>query len=281
MNFDDITINGDRPLVLVSEADLEQLESHFWFSMPDGYRQFITRFGEGLLAESFIRIYPPWRISAELSAWRQRINRHWFWDDDIDALPKARASECVIIGDTLNGDELVFHPSRPQRLFVLSHDSDHVLIAGANLADSIEWMCRSHELVDPISSWDFDPFDSRVESGKKQDADSVDDPADESLGEIIELGKQWAERHATRSLARNLLKKNAGKGTKTVLLYEGLLFSGEMPYEYGYTIAHRIIDRASGLETGICRFHKGEDSYGSICEPNRENRAKLSGNSAK
>lgn len=63
-------------------------------------------------------------IEKELTEWRRRINKYWFWDDVRELLPKERALECVIIGDTVSGDELVFHPSRPNRLFVLPRDSE-------------------------------------------------------------------------------------------------------------------------------------------------------------
>jgi hypothetical protein len=79
------------------------------------YREYITGLGEGVLG-SFIRIYPTWRIESELAEWRSRINKYWFWDAGKDLLPKERALEFVIIGDTVNGDEIVFHPFRRNRL---------------------------------------------------------------------------------------------------------------------------------------------------------------------
>ena len=275
MNFDEVLIVGNKPLAPVSVADVEEIESQYWISMPEGYREFITRYGEGFLAETFIRIYAPWRIQADLHEWRRRIDRYWAWGDDESILPKDRALECVIIGDTMNGDELIFHPGRPQKLFVLPRDAEHVFFAGANLADSIEWMCTSGELTEPISTWDFDPFDSRVATKRAQDADSLDDPEGESLDDIMEFGKRWAERHSMKKLAKADLKNHAAKGCKTELLYEGILFAGKMPYDSGYTIAYRILDKASGLETGILRFHWEKLSFGSAYSPNRENRAKL------
>ena len=131
------------------------------------------------------------------------------------------------------------------------------------------------ELTEPISTWDFDPFDSRVATKRAQDADSLDDPEGESLDDIMEFGKRWAERHSMKKLAKADLKNHAAKGCKTELLYEGILFAGKMPYDSGYTIAYRILDKASGLETGILRFHWEKLSFGSAYSPNRENRAKL------
>jgi len=57
----------------------------------------------------------------ELEAdWRDRIKKYWVWDKGTDLLPKARALECVIVGDTGNGDELVFHAVATARASVSS-----------------------------------------------------------------------------------------------------------------------------------------------------------------
>ena len=99
----------------------------------------MTRLGEGVLG-SFIRVYPPWRIERELGEWRRRIDKYWFWNDGHEQLPKERARECVILGDTMNGDELVFHPNRRNHLFVLPSESEQVYDAGADMLAAIEWM---------------------------------------------------------------------------------------------------------------------------------------------
>ena len=68
-------------------------------------------------------------------------------------LPKERAVECVIVGDTMNGDELIFHPTRNNRLFVLPNESDQVLDAGGDLLMAIEWMIGLRQLVEPTADW--------------------------------------------------------------------------------------------------------------------------------
>lgn len=109
MKLEDIRIVGE-PLVLATPADVDGLESRLWIAFPEGYRDYVTRLGEGILGGSFIRIYPPWRIENEIAEWRRRINKYWFWDEGRHVLPKECALECVIIGDTRSGDEIVFHP---------------------------------------------------------------------------------------------------------------------------------------------------------------------------
>src|SRR4051794_17604853 len=118
MKIDEVQIVGG-PLVLAMPEDVDSLESRLWIEFPDGYREYVTRLGEGVLGGSLVRIYPPWRVEKELRTWRRRIAKYWFWDEGREVLPKDRAVECVIVGDTVNGDDLVFYPGRHDRLFVL------------------------------------------------------------------------------------------------------------------------------------------------------------------
>jgi hypothetical protein len=46
-------------------------------------------------------------------------SEYWFWDLGRDVLTKQEALQSVKIGDTLDGDELIVHPSNPERVFVL------------------------------------------------------------------------------------------------------------------------------------------------------------------
>jgi hypothetical protein len=81
--FDNITVIGS-PLVLSTPAEVDAAEAHLGIRFPTGYREYVTKFGEGVLGGSYIRIYPPHRIlgrtSNNLLRWRQRISEYWFWD---------------------------------------------------------------------------------------------------------------------------------------------------------------------------------------------------------
>ena len=149
------------PLVRATDAEVTKAEEQLWLKFPDGYREYVTTLGEGVLGGSFVRIYPPWRILRELDEWRARIKQYWFWDKGRKLLPKERTVESVIIGDTVNGDELVFHPGRPNRLFVLPRDSGAIFEAGSDLLSAIEWICGSGKLTCKFAERNFEPFDSR------------------------------------------------------------------------------------------------------------------------
>lgn len=262
MKIEDVqVVNGQ--LVLATSEEVDAFASLFWINLPDGYREYITRLGQGVLGSSFVRVYPPWQIEKELVEWRRRINKYWFWDAGCDLLPKDRALECVIIGDTTNGDELIFHPSRPNRLFILPVESDQIFEAGSNLLDAIEWIFSSGELVEPYEGREFEPFDSRNEDNSRFGQDSPD-PEGESLDDIVELAKRWAKRHDARKDAQADARGMTPLKGKAELIYEGIHI-GKSP---GYHAAWWMLNR-DGQRLGMFRWNKDDVSQGSEYLPEK------------
>ena len=145
-------------------ADVDAAERELGVRVPAGYREFITRFGEGLLA-GYVRVYPPYQIlegDNNVTEWRKRIDEYWFWDEGKEILTKQKALECVIIADTMDGDELVAHPSEPNRLYVLPRYEETIYLAGEGLLPAIEWLLTSGILTDPIDDRRFEPFDGQA-----------------------------------------------------------------------------------------------------------------------
>jgi hypothetical protein len=258
MKLTDITTSG-KP-VPVTAKQVAALEEQWWITFPKGYREFITKFGEGLLGD-FIRIHPPWRIENELATWRGRIAKHWFWGKKI--LPQARGLECVIVGDSLHGDELVFHPSRPD-LFVLPRDRESVFVAGTDVLSAIEWMLASGKIVKKIADRGFAPFDSRKEA--KPEPGKPTDPEGESLDEIVEMGRQWAKRRSVAPKVKADLKKFLGAGMTSTPLFEAIIVAGEYPLGPGYAALHHILDK-TGADEGLFAWHMDDDSHGFSFDP--------------
>ena len=120
----------------IPQQAVEEVERQLGVRFPHGYREYMIRFGEGVLGGSFIRIYPPQRIVRDLVEWRARIAEYWFWDQGAAVLSKERALECIVFADTLNGDEMIFHPSLPDEIFVLPRDSEDIFAIGPGCAIS-------------------------------------------------------------------------------------------------------------------------------------------------
>lgn len=167
--FEHVKISGEAKPVPVAEVD--GLEKRLETGFPKGYREFVTRFGKGVLGDTYliltgealdaelddedkevgcdIRVYLPEQILDAvdgLDGWRERIEEYWFWDAGADVLSKERALECIIIGDTTVGDELAFHPSNPDRIYILPRDEDGIFAVDGGLTGAIEWLFGSGEL---------------------------------------------------------------------------------------------------------------------------------------
>lgn len=279
MKINDITITS-KPLVVAKPAEVNALEAQLWVTFPIGYREYICKLGEGVLGGELVRIYPPWRIANELDDWRQRIKRYWLWDKGRAILPKERAVECLILGDTVNGDELVFHPTRPDRLFVLPRHSERIFEAGKDLLAAIEWMCSSGKLVKKFTERNFSPYDSRKQPVEQQQGKVVD-PDGESLDDLVELCKQWAKRHSARKTADGDYQESMAEefGTskdraivcKSTILFEALVTDGEFPYVPGYLYVFRVTDKSSNLELGEFRCLLSDDSRSYTLTPNEAN----------
>jgi hypothetical protein len=155
--FDSIRVIGG-PLILSSPTEVAAAEA------ATGYREYVTRFGEGILGGAYIRIYPPRRIltgTNNVREWRERIREYWQWDEVGGGLTKDEAFESVIIGDTVGGDELIVHPRQPERVLVLPHESSAIYVGGDGLPATIEWLCSSGTLTEAFDERDFEPFDRR------------------------------------------------------------------------------------------------------------------------
>ncbi|WP_165244099.1 SMI1/KNR4 family protein [Paludisphaera soli] len=176
MTLDDVQV-GEAPLFHNATADVDEAERGLGTRFPAGYRNYIARFGEGVLAD-YLRVYPPHQIlegDNNVHAWRERIDEYWFWDAGKDVLTKERTLQCVIVADTLDGDEIVFHPSEPDRLYVLPHDDEEIHEAGDGLTAAIEWLLTAGVLTEPVDRRNFDPFDGRASTGDGDDLDADDE----------------------------------------------------------------------------------------------------------
>jgi hypothetical protein len=147
--WEGFTVVGEPVLATGAEVDAAQRELGMRF--PHGYREYVTRLGQGIL-EDWVHIYLPTEIldgDHSTPAWRQRMEEYWFWGSGNGLLTKEQTQEAVLIGDTTGADELVVHPSDPERVLVLPRDSERVLVAGRGLPAAVEWLCTSEVLLEP------------------------------------------------------------------------------------------------------------------------------------
>jgi hypothetical protein len=266
-----------KPLVPAARAVVDRFESEYWITFPDGYCDYMAGLGEGSVG-NWVRIYPPWRISRELASWRGRVGRHWFWDKGNKLLPKARAAECIVFGDTTGGDELVFHPSRCNLLLVLPRHHEKIFAAGADVLSAIDWMCSSRKLVEPFSERNFEPFDSRKSSpaASPRSAGGSNDPAGETFNYIVKAADRWAKRHNLLQLARKQVKSPLKKLPLSQLQMTVRQQSVVFVPELSFALAFDLLDKNTGLEVGTAEVQEKSDGDSDlIITPNLETWEKL------
>ncbi len=170
--YQDVEVRGDcRP---IPREAVEDAERQLGVRFPHGYTEYMEMFGEGVLGGSFIRVYPPQRVARELAEWRARIAEYWFWDRGVSVLSKDKVLESIVFADTVNGDELIFHPHLPCNIFVLPRDSEGIFAIGPSLPEAIEWCCSSGILTDRFNEREFtaivvDPVPEDLESPSNDD----------------------------------------------------------------------------------------------------------------
>ena len=156
-----VRLQRSSALNSVPDADVASAEAALSTRFPSGYREFITQHGRGILG-GLVRITTPSEIVAgarSAGEWRKRIEEYWFWDNSAELLPKAHALGCVVIADTVGGDELIFHPSEPDRLYVLAHDFDEAYLASTTgLEAAVDWFFTSGKLDEPFEDDSFEPY---------------------------------------------------------------------------------------------------------------------------
>ncbi|WP_299487679.1 SMI1/KNR4 family protein [Acaryochloris sp. IP29b_bin.137] len=116
------------PLRPLSIQALSAVEDHLGFLFPEDYRQFVTTLGPGITNLSIQTLSPQRIVDIFLSEVRERLSDCWFWDNSPNVLTQAQAVECVPFFDSNLGDDILFHPSDPNRWFILGHEEEEVVV---------------------------------------------------------------------------------------------------------------------------------------------------------
>ena len=71
------------------------------------------------------------------------------------------SNETIRLGETLDGDEICFHPSDPRKLYILPRFAEESIETGPTLWNTLEWLCSSGVLTEVITARDFEPFTTK------------------------------------------------------------------------------------------------------------------------
>ncbi|MBV8251934.1 MAG: hypothetical protein JO154_04935 [Chitinophaga sp.] len=142
-------------LFLSSTAAIAQLEQAFQINVDQDYKDYVTRYGCGILGGTYVRVYLPETIQALQSEWKERITQYWFWEEGAAVLTKEQALASVIMGDTFDGDEIILYN---QQYYILPRHEEMIYHTGNTLGGTIEWLCTAGILTEAFVERDFEPF---------------------------------------------------------------------------------------------------------------------------
>jgi cell wall assembly regulator SMI1 len=140
----EIPVEGDR-LILSTEAEVDDLEEKLGHRTPAGYREYVTRLGDGDLRDLDLTVHTPHLILHRggyyALSWRMRVAAYWFWDDNPDLITQASALRYTCIANTVDGHDMIVGPDDPDRiLFLTIGNEGGSWDAGRGLPAAIEWL---------------------------------------------------------------------------------------------------------------------------------------------
>ncbi|MDR0195587.1 MAG: SMI1/KNR4 family protein [Myroides sp.] len=142
-------------LFLPTSEDINNCEQQLDFTFEEDYKSFMLQYGTGILGGTYIRIYSPTRITKGQSEWLERVTQYYFWEDGEDILTKEQVLQAICIGDTLDGDEIIFYQNQ---YYILPRYEENIYSTGNNLYDTIEWLCTAGILTEAFVEREFEPI---------------------------------------------------------------------------------------------------------------------------
>jgi hypothetical protein len=144
-----------------TSTELDALEKKLACTMPMGYRDFMLRYGEGVICK-YLRIYTPLQILQEYKQFQARVASCYFWSEGAKIASQEQVCQSIPIADTLDGDELIFHPSSPDKLWVLPRYEGRIYQVEKHLANAIHWILSGGVLTNPFWIATFHPYCSKT-----------------------------------------------------------------------------------------------------------------------
>ncbi|MEP6806541.1 MAG: SMI1/KNR4 family protein [Flavobacterium sp.] len=161
MNFDNYKIipnykTNTTDLFVADNAEILACEKTLNIVFDQDYKEYVLRYGSGILGGTYVRIFLPETIILTLQGWKDRITEYWFWDEGAAILSKEEVLNSIRIGDTFDGDEIIFLKNE---YFILPRNSEMIYKTGNTLEETITWLCSSGILTEAFSEREFEPFD--------------------------------------------------------------------------------------------------------------------------
>ncbi len=147
MTMEDVYVVSDK-LRVTTDVDVVLAQTQLGTQFPNGYRDYVTTLGTGY-CNDYIRVLLPAEVLSDLGEARER----WAmfapsrYKEGRDLLPLERMVESIMLLDTIDGDEAVFHPDAPNALYVLPRQDEQIYEIGHTLNDALTWLLSAHVLA--------------------------------------------------------------------------------------------------------------------------------------
>lgn len=142
-------------LFLAVHEEILACEKTLDFVFDESYKEYVLKYGSGILGGTYVRIFLPETIIVTIAAWRDRITEYWFWDEGKNVLTKEEVLSSIRVGDTFDGDEIILFK---KEYYILPRHQEMIYKTGDTLEETINWLCSSGILTEAFSEREFEPF---------------------------------------------------------------------------------------------------------------------------
>jgi hypothetical protein len=171
---------GGVPATAIDEA-----ERALGLALPVGYRSYVARFGEAV-DTLMLRVHPPTRVVAELAGRRTQLDAYWFWAPASDGFGADEAYRSIMLADTLQGDQLLFFPERPDRFYVLPRHARSIAMLRGTFEQACAWIVEGGELGGAASVRWAQPLEGLLRETWQSDGDEDDDgEGEDTVGQVV------------------------------------------------------------------------------------------------
>jgi hypothetical protein len=124
-------------LRLWTDADVEATEAAAGEQLPSGYGSLLTTLGDGMIS-GVLRVWSPSEFEDKQRFFREVTQAAWFFEEPDETFSREEALESVMVADSLDGDQIIFHPGSG-RLHVLPRDDERTYDVGTEMGDVVAW----------------------------------------------------------------------------------------------------------------------------------------------
>jgi len=142
-------------LVTIPESHVVALEQILGIPLPHGYYTFMTTLGLGIYCD-VVALFPPEQILAEyteeVDGWAS------FWENPDAVLSREQLQVSIPLGKSIEGDQIIFCPTYPERLFVLPRHDNVIYWIPEGFKALLHWVSAAGVINEQPAFTYFEPF---------------------------------------------------------------------------------------------------------------------------